>query len=216
VPSGFTAGVIIAVCAAVTILALSHHPTLAHREGPAAAIADIVRFASTDRIVHGVMIAVMSALLFALCVFSVRRDLRDQTVLGALVAFALGAGALIGAAIIDGFVIPSIAAGYAAAPPAVLPVAAGLLRLCGAAIQAASEVGIAAIAVAILLWSIGLVRSTGVVRLSGVVGIVAAVLTAAVVVSGGGGLTPHLLVGMAIGQAVWYFTIAALLVRGRV
>ncbi len=190
-PSGFAAGVIIAVSAGLTIVALSHHPTIAHRE-PSAAIADVVRFAATDRIVHGAMIAIMGALLFSLCVLSIRRDLRDQSVLAALVAFAIGAVALIGAALLDGFVVPSIATTYAAAPPSAMPGAVALLRFCGATIQAASMLGTVAVSVAILLWSIGLVRSAGVLRTTGIVGVLVAALPAVVFAVGGSTLTPHL------------------------
>ena len=214
-PSGFAAGVIIAVSAALTIVVLAHHPTTGHRE-PAAAIADMVRLAATDRIVHGTMIAIMGALLFSFCVFSIRRNLRDQTVLAGLVAFAIGTVTLIGAAVLDGFVVPSIATAYAGAPPSALPAAVALLRFCGTTIQAASLLGIVAISLAILLWSIGLLRSAGVRRTAGIVGVLAAAVPAVVFAVGGSTLTPHLLVAITAGQAVWYFVVAALLVRGRV
>jgi hypothetical protein len=209
------AGIVIAVSAVLMIAALARHPTVAHRQ-PAAAIADIVRLSATDQIVHGIVIAAMSALLFALSVFSIRRDLRDQTVLGALVAFSIGTVAMIGAAIVDGFVVPIMAAAYAGAPPSALPGAVAVLRFCGAVIQAATMLGIATISVAILLWSIGLLRSAGELRPIGIVGGLVAALPAVVLGFGGSTLNPHLLGAIAIGQAVWYLGIGLLLVRGRI
>jgi hypothetical protein len=209
------AGIVIAVSAALTIVALARHPTIAHRE-PAAAIADIVQFAAIDRIVHAVVIGIMGALLFALCVFSVRRNLRDQTVLGALIAYAIGVAAMIGAAILDGFVIPSVASGYAGASPNALAGAVAVLRLCGAAVQAAGALGVTAISIAIALWSVGLVRGAGALRLTGIVGLSAAALPAPVFAFGGAMLTPHLLGAIAVGQAVWYLGVAALLIRDHV
>jgi hypothetical protein len=83
VPNGTAAGIAIAVSAIATIFAIAHHPTVTTR-APAEAIAQMVRLATMDRIVHGVVIALLGALLFGFSVFSLRRGLHRQFVVAAI------------------------------------------------------------------------------------------------------------------------------------
>jgi hypothetical protein len=213
VPDGVVAGTLLLACALIAVLALMHHPAVSTRHA-AAAMTQIVRFAAVDRAVHGTMILVSGALLFALSVFSVRRGLGNQTVLAGLVLYALGSVAIIAAALIDGFVIPIVAASYAADTPAALPGAVAALRLCAAAIQVASVFGLGAISVALALWSVNLLATAATpVRVTAAVGLIAAVAPTVVFLTTGMILTAHLLVAIILPEAIWYGAVGVLLVR---
>jgi hypothetical protein len=212
-PDGVVAGALLLGCALIAVVALMHHPAVSTRHA-ADAMTQIVRFAAADRAVHGTMIVVSGALLFALSVFSVRRGFGNQTVLAGLVVYALGSTAIITAALIDGFVIPIVAASYAADTPAALPGAVAALRLCGAAIQVASVFGLGAISVALALWSIDLLRTAATpVRLTGALGLIAAVAPAIVLLMAGMIITAHTLVAIILPEAIWYGAVGVLLVR---
>ena len=214
VPNGTAAGIAIATCAIAVVFAIAHHPTVTVRE-PAQAIAQMVRLAAMDRIVHGAVIVLLGALLFGFTVYSLRRGLHRQTVVAALLAYAAGSGAMFGAALIDGFLIPAVAARYAGAAPDAINLAAQLLALCALAIQILAKFGTIALSSAVVLWSADLVRTPGALRVTGIIGIASGVAVV-VVLAFAGHLNPHNLGVIVLLQAIWYVAIAALLVRGRV
>jgi hypothetical protein len=200
-------------CALIAVIALMHHPAVTTRHA-AAALSQMVRLAAIDRVVHGAMIAVTVTLVYGLAVFSARRGIENQTVLGGFIAYALGSVAIVAAALIDGFVIPIIAAAYAADGSAALPQAVTALRLCGAAIQVASVFGLGATSVALALWSIDLLRTSAApVRLTAAVGLIAAVAPATVFFLTGMTITTHTLVAIILPEAIWYGAVGVLLVR---
>lgn len=215
VPNGTIAGIVIGACAVCTIFAVAHHPTVAVRD-PAAALAAIVRLGETDRIVHGALIAVQVAMLFGFAVFSARRGLHRASVVAAFCAYAVGVGAWIGAAVIDGFLAPDIAARFAGSANDGIVFAIRLLTFGGLAIQNLTKLGVVATACALVLWSAGLARGTGALRATGILGIVSAFASLAVLVAGPPTLTPVTLGLIVTTQGVWYLAIAAVLVRGRV
>src|ERR1700737_4033499 len=137
------AGIAIASCALVTIFAIAHHPTVTAR-APAEALTQVVQVATTDRVVHGTLIAIMGVLLYGLTIFSLRRGLHRQTTVAALIAYSAGIAAVIGAALIDGFLTPAIAERYAGAPPDAIKAAIPLLVLGASAIQILSKFGFVA------------------------------------------------------------------------
>jgi hypothetical protein len=210
-PSGMAAGIAIACCALVTIVAIAHHPTVSAR-APAEAMRQMVQVATADRVVHGVLIAIMGALLYGFAIFSLRRGLHRQTTVPALIAFTAGIVAVIGAALIDGFLTPAIAERYAGAPPDAIKAAVPLLVFGALTIQILSKLGFVAMSIGVAFWSADLIATPGVVRATGVIGFVSGI-AAIGVLTFAGQLNPHSLSAIVIVQAVWYLAVAVLLVR---
>jgi hypothetical protein len=213
-PDGKIAAIVIAVSALVAILAVAQHPTVAIH-APAQAIPELVRLAPLDRLVHGILIAVMLALLFAFSIFSLRRGLDRQTTVGGFVAYAFGCLAVIGAAIIDGFVTPDIASRYVRVNPDDIKSAVPLLLFCAIAIQNLTKLGFIAMSTGICVWSAGLVRSPGALRVTAIVGFAAAFLPL-LILAYVPYLNPHSVGAVVILQGAWYLAIAALLLTRRV
>jgi hypothetical protein len=213
VSNGKTAGVVIAVCAGLSILAIAHHPTVTQRS-PGEVLTDIARLASMDRVVHGALIAILGGLLVGLSAFSMRQGIARSTVVAGLVAYSIGLGATIGAAVIDGFLVPGIAAQYAGASPDDVKLAIHLLGTCALTIQVLTKIGLVAISIAILMWSLNLIRARGTARIVGIVGVAAGIIPAGVLLFGALYLTPSSLGAIFSAHAIWYFAIAALLMRG--
>lgn len=210
---GRAAGVLIAVCAGLSILAIAHHPTVSGAS-PADTLAQVVRLAGMDRIVHGALIALVGGLLTGLAAFSLRQGIARPTVAAGIIAYSIGAAATIGAAVIDGFIVPGLAAQYAGASSENVKLALDLLATCALTIQVLTKLGLIAISTGIFMWSIGLVRSRGTARIAGIIGLVAGLLPAGVLLFGGVSLTPSSLGAIFLAHAIWYFAIAALLFRG--
>ena len=208
-PDGVVAGWLFLASALVTLVAVAHHPTL-HVHRAAQVPGEIARLTSLDEVVHGTLIAVTFALMYAATVFALRRGLSDQTVLGGLVAYAAGSSGITTAALIDGFAVPSVAGIYASTPDAAL----GALRVCGAAIQIATAFGFAALSIAIVLWATGLLRTpTVAARATGAIGVLAAVLPAVVYLATGATFRASTLPWLVLPEAVWYVALGLLLIR---
>jgi hypothetical protein len=211
-PDGVAAGVTIAACAALMVVAIAHHPTV-KAQRPAEMLAGVAAVATLDRIVHASLIVIIGALVFGFAIFAQRQGLERSTVLVGFLAFASGAGALVGAALIDGFLVPDVALLYVGASAETATVAVQLLSTCALMIQILTKLGFLALSGAIVAWSAGLVRAPGAARIVGIIGFVAGVGPAAFLLAGRFYLTPHTLGAIVLVEAIWYLAIAASLIR---
>ena len=212
VPDGRVAGFVIVASAVLALGAIARHPTVGAARGSADVLAQLAALSTADEIVHGVLIVLIGALLFGFTVFSQRCGLHRGVVLFGLIGFALASAGMIGEALLDGFLIPALAARYASASPQDSDIALHVIAAAGAAIQILTKFAIAVTAVAVTSWSVALVRSSGASRLAGVVGFVSAAVAIVVLVSTHR-LNPHTL-GVIVGvQSLWYGTIGILLMR---
>jgi hypothetical protein len=153
------AGIILLGATLLAVLMMAHHPSAGSHDSAALAI-EIGEKAGTSRLVHGVLIALIGAQLFALCVFCDRIGSARPAVRAGLVAYSIGAGAMIGAALISGFIISNLAAHYAQPAPADSVPFIELARLCMIGNQALAKLGVVAMSAAILLWSIALFHAS--------------------------------------------------------
>lgn len=163
--------------------------------------------------VHTIVIGTLLALLFGFAVYALRRGLHRSAVIGGLIAFTFGIATTIGAALIDGFLIPEIASRYVDATAELMNRSAMLLQTCSLAIQVATKAGLVGMALGIVLWSADLILDKGFLRIAGIVGVLAGIVPAVLTLSGGY-LNPHSLMIVIAIQTLWYLTIAtALLLR---
>jgi hypothetical protein len=212
VPATVPGGILIAA-ALLAVLALAHHPVV-ESHGATGVMRQIVTLSAADRVVHGVVIAAMLLVLFAFCTFAQRRDLRRPANLFALLAYAVGAAAIVVAGLVDGFFVPEIALHFGGPADAVTGV--GLLKLCAIAIQLFTKLGVIAMAVAAVAWSADLVRGTAAQRVVAAVGFAAVAAQAAVLAFGGPSITVHTVLIIVAAQACWYVAAGILLIRGDV
>ena len=214
-PPGKVAGYAIAACAALSIMMIAMHPQAAqHRMSEV--VAEIGRLALMLAVVHGTLIAFVIVLAYGLAVYSLRRGLRRELVVGALVVYAAGVGVMVPAALIDGFVIPAVARTYVGASPEVLRNGAGILVACSAAIQVLTKFGVVAFSVAITLWSADLVRDGARARIVAIIGFAAAVISLVVLFGAGRFIVPLTLSVIVLAEGIWYIAVASLLVQERV
>jgi hypothetical protein len=199
--------------ALASLIAVAHHPRVSHATSRADVMAQIVRSSVLDEAVHAVVVVAACGLLFGLTAFAARRGLRNDAVPAGLVAYAIGTVFAIGAALIDGFLIPAIAARYATAPPAKIDTALQLLAVCAMTIQIATKTWLLAASFAVVMWSSVLVRHGGLLRAVGVVGVVATAVLL-VVLAFTANVNPHSLGFIVVLQTIWYVAIGALMIRG--
>jgi len=198
-PGSFTAGIGLIAAAAVSVLAMAHHPVSAHWTG---GIGDYV---------HGTMIVLLAILFCGFAWFAQNRDLRRPVILAGLVTYGISLAAHTGAAIINGFIVPALAARGADA------VGHDIFVLCREANQALAAVGVFATGAAFLLWSVDFLEQPNLSsRLVGIAGILTAVLPATALAGGWLELNVQGALVIYAAYAVWAALVGIQLIRGRV
>ena len=201
------AGLAVAAATILSLVAIAFHPSVARTGTPEELVRRLVAFSTLDEIVHGTLILAVAGLLYGMAAYSLRRGMRSAGVLAGLVTYALGAAALVGAGLIDGFMIPMLAV-RTAAEPAATAAALQILTVLAIAIGVLTKFGLAATCLAMLCWAAGLVRTAGRPRITGIAGIASALAVAALLTATRQ-LNPHALAALFALQAVWYVAVAS-------
>lgn len=189
------AGLAMLASAFLAVLAMAHHPTGIH--GPA----------GLNAIVHGGMMVFLLVFFVGFAQMSRRRGLENTLVLAALAAYGANAGAHLGAATINGFVVPALAA--KPQQPA-----HDLFLLCWEANQALAGLGVYATGAAYVLWSLDLLRGPGMSnRLVAFAGIAAGAAPIAALASGALRMDVHGALIVYAVHALWAALVAVQLVR---
>lgn len=214
-PSGQFAGLIIVLASLLSVVALAHHPTAQARD-PAAFVAAIARKAAMDRLVHGSMILFIGALVYGFSYLTVRLEGTTPWALAAFIAYAVGAIGMVGAASVDGFVVPDLVARYQDQPAEQLQTMRHLLGLCLVIIRAWARLGVITMSLAYVLWSVALLARPGGVRVVGAIGCIAGASLVIAALSGILPMTMHGMLVLGVAQTVWSVAIGILLMRGRI
>ena len=159
-------GAALIAAAAGTVLAMAHHPVGAHSGvlGPA---------------VHAAMIAFVTLTAFGFASFAAARGAARPAILAGLVLYASALFGHVGAAMINGFVVPALAGRG--------PVAVDhdIFLLAWEANQALAKLGVIASSLAFLFWSLDFLgRSGAEPRAIGMVGLAAGIAPPALLLAG--------------------------------
>jgi hypothetical protein len=207
------AGIVLIAVPLLSILMMAHHPS-AGAHDPAGLVAEIAEKAPLSRFVHGVLIALMGAELFAFIAFCKRVGFERSLVRAGFVAYSIGTGAMIGAALISGFIISDLAAHYVQASGDATSFV-DLSRLAMTGNQALAKLGVVAMSAAIVLWSLALFRG-GRDRWVGIAGLIAGLAPAIALLTGVIRLDVGGMTLVVICQAAWIVIVGIQLVRARI
>ncbi|MBS0389185.1 MAG: hypothetical protein JSR15_11960, partial [Proteobacteria bacterium] len=181
--SGRVPGWLLIVSGIAMIVLLAMHPNGNARDF-AAVLQEEAANRGVDAIVHGGLIVVMAIQMACYAVFSLRYGPPANASIAGLVLFCLGATLLAGSALIDGLVLPAIAARYAAIP-ARLEAARTLYVFGATMISFLMPLGIGFQSLGILAWSWHGLRIKGrALRVVGLLIGLVALVAAATVLSG--------------------------------
>jgi hypothetical protein len=154
------AGATLITSSALAVLAMSHHPT-AHGNTTSEWVGNMARVGDLSRGVHAAMIGTVIAIWLALDAWSDARGGRGEVRVAARL-YSLGALAMIGAALVNGFILDSLASRALADGPEALQDMAQLVPLLWALNQTLAGFGVFAMSGAIGAWSIDAWRVPGV------------------------------------------------------
>lgn len=183
------AGLALVAAAALSMLAMAHHP--AHlNEG------------AMIGIVHGAMILFVGMMAYGFTHFARRCGLDRPAVLAGLVAWAVAAGADVGAATVNGFAAPALAAHGASHD------AFDTLWFLN---QALATLGVVAAGAAYALWSLWLWRRW---KAAALLGLLAGAVPALLLIGGLINMHLHWAIAVYAAQALWAALIGFMLLRG--
>ncbi|HZZ64816.1 MAG TPA: hypothetical protein VFE17_04905 [Candidatus Baltobacteraceae bacterium] len=200
------AAVILAACSLLSMVVILHHPVV-HARRPQEALAGMMRLTPADRTVHAILLVLILLMVYAVSVLTYANRGRLLLGVGGLAIFSIGAGAVIGAGMIDGFFTPLFAARYGVLAPSLQNYAVPVLTASAIGIQILTKFGFFAFSGAAVLWGVEIFQAGGRNRLAGALACAAAVAEFAFVLSAGT-LNPHNLSTMALLQAVWCLAFA--------
>ncbi|HEX2596546.1 MAG TPA: hypothetical protein VHL61_08820 [Luteimonas sp.] len=179
---------------------------------PAQVLAGIAGLAWLKALVHGVAIASVCAYGFGYASLARRLGMHRPLVLAGLVVYLIGCVAMVGATIIDGFVIPHVALDASAAPDRIR-FAYDLVHYLGVVLNDLAKLGWILQAIGALAWSCVLLRTPGFERAIGLLGLLSSALVCAVVLGSATSMSMAALLGVLIAQLLWNLAAAVLLLR---
>jgi hypothetical protein len=203
-----------ALCGLGTLVLLANHPG-----GAAHDFAGVLREEAAnqfmDGIVHGGFIFVLAALIVCFVLLARHLGSGRVPVVVTVVAFCIGCGALMGSMLVDGLVIPAVAARYVGIDaPEKVAAAKALFVFAGALISFLMPLGIAFQSIAMVSLGGLLIAGTPRRRAAGIAGVSFGALILVLLVSAPSHMAAHVLLGSIALIAIWYFILAGLLWRG--
>ena len=150
-------GAILLATAIASIVLLLNHPAESATDF-AGLLKEEAANQMTNALVHGGFSVVLVLQLACYAIFSRRLGWRRDLVIAGLVFFGIGAALQTASLIVDGLVIPQLAARYLAKPPEQLPFARALFALCGTAIQFLMPMGLFWQGAGVTAWGAATIR----------------------------------------------------------
>lgn len=207
--SGHWSGLALAAGSIVGVAIMTVHPS--HIDMDATAD-ELRRLALHTRAVHGGALAASALTLFGLADVSRRMGLARAPVLAGLVFYALGAMAVISAAVMSGFVAGDAIEAAAGMTGAARELPAQQLHYTHWLNQGYAAVFVAASCAGILCWSAAL-WSMGRLRGLAVVGVLAGLGGVAALFAGPAVISVHGFLLLVLSQAIWTLTLGVTLLR---
>ncbi|MES2297461.1 MAG: hypothetical protein V4582_10480 [Pseudomonadota bacterium] len=209
------AGIAIIVSAIVSIVAVAMDATPTGKDARSV-MQSMIALQQSHQLVHVIAMLCLGGLMFGHTVLSQRLGLRRAPVTAALTAYGLGTVLMFMATILDGFISTDIAASFVGKSPEAVQAGYWMIQAIGGiALVDIAKVSWVLQSVAVLCWSVALLRQAGLQRAVGVIGLAAGALPAITVCVVGSNMTDNVVVGILLLQAVWNLAAATVLLRDR-
>jgi len=209
--STMAAGGLLGAASLLEVVAMAHHPSVQPSDVLEVARAIGAR-ADSAALVHGVLIALMLVITYGCAAFASRRGLARPLIGMGAVFYGAGVVTMIGAALINGFILADLARSLPHSAAADKPGLESMFILCRVVNQTCAKFGVVAMSAGVGCWSIDLLRTTGPARWVGAWGIFAGGSPMVALLTGWGRLDVHGMTQVVVLDATWYAAMACLLV----
>ncbi len=181
---------------------MAQHPTIGASDF-AGAMDEAARKAATSRLVHGALIATLVLVFHGFVGFVGCLGWSRGWVRAGIIFNATGVLCMIGAALMNGFVVGELASRYAGHPGVEIETLRAIFGLCRDMNQTLSNAGTIALSVAVLSWSWVLFGRDSLARAICVSGLVVGAFPVAGILSGHLHLHMHGMLAVILAQALW-------------
>jgi len=205
-------GIILFVASLLEVLAMLHHPSV-QTPDISQAVEQIAKFSTLSAVVHGVLITLMLLIAYGFVDFAVRRGLHRPLIRAGAIGYGCGVVAMIGAALVSGFIITDLASLMPHATAVDLQINRQLLLLCRVLNQSCANFAVVAMSAGIVWWSLDLCRDSGSRRAVGVFGCLVGLVPALALMFGEIRLDVHGMTAVVAAQAAWNIAVAVLMVH---
>ena len=203
-------GVILCITSVLAIVVIAHHP-MASGSSSNDIILSIRQQSTPDRLVHGGLMLLLGVWTTAMVYLSCLMGIKRPVVLAACLSYILAIVLLFISATLDGFAIPLIVGQCDLTTTTCSQTILTMLRLSSFYIETLTRSGLYAVAIAILLWAVDVLRRPGRAKVVGGIGIVSASVQFWQLRDFTVRLTPHSLLQISGAQILWYLATAALM-----
>lgn len=179
-------------------------------------LAQMIAGATFNGWVHGILLTLLFVLVAGFFGLSVRLGIGRPVVALAMTSQLLGALAMTGAGVINGFALGIFAGRYGHAGPDQAAAVSAAFNMAGSIAATWAGVGAVASSAAIALWSLRLVALGGAQRVLGAFGLVLGLATAAMLISGTLILNVHGFILLVLSQSIWTVAVGVQLGRGKI
>jgi hypothetical protein len=207
------AGATLVVASVAAVMGMAHHPTARAHDG-AAIVDELARLGTLNTAVHGAMIVSIVAVWLALGEYSAWRGARSANRIAERL-YGLGAAAMIGAALVNGFALDGLATNALAAGPGAMQRAARAIPLAWALNQALAGFGVFVLSGGIAAWSLAAWRDPGkLARLSAAYGVLSGAGVFIAYAAGAFRLDVAGMAGVVALHSAWYALVGLRMWRG--
>lgn len=147
------AGIVLISSSILTVFAMLHHP-VAHSHNFEELVAEVRSFQIVNQWVHGGAIGLMMLMVLGVSYLGSRLGFERVLVRGAMVAFGVGAIAMVSAATVDGFAMPSFLMGFEIRRPSDVDIGYQMLRILTSINRSCALIGVSSMSIGILQFGV--------------------------------------------------------------
>lgn len=193
---------------------MAMHPT-PHAHDLEGLVKGLEEGAGFNGFVHGTLTGLLGVVFVCLWTLVDVLGAGRLLVRGGLVAYGAGAMSMGGAALINGFILPGLASRHGAADTTYIEKLRPLVAICQEANTTLAQGGVIAASVAVVLWSVAMLRKETFAPVPGIIGLLAGIVPVAALAGGRLPMSVHGFGGFLLLQVVWYLGVAVWLFRLR-
>lgn len=213
-PSSWATGITIGSASILTMVFMAFHP-VAHAHSREEFLAEMNRIELVNRLVHGSIIALLGMLVVGYGCLTARLGRSSVLARTGLIAYIMGAIAMSAAALINGIVLSDYLSQYEGKSNEKIEIAIQVIGYGTVVNQNCSKLGVLAMSVALLCWSISLIRRPGNLHGVGIFGCLAGAVPGIALLMGYLHMGFHGMLAFVLCQMLWGLAVAWQLVRGK-
>ena len=206
------AGIILIATTLISLFMMMHHPTVAAKN-TSAQVAEILQETLINNAVHGSLMLMVIVTLIVYLLYSYHRGFDKVTIIIAQLFFGIGTMAMIGAALINGFIYPDFVQGFSSATADDLDQISAIKALLWSCNQSLAKMAVIFMSIAMIFWSYELFNKQNINRIIAILGIAAGLYCGLAILLAFIELNLSGMTRIVAIQGIWHFAMAYIMIK---